>query len=281
MMSNGITCAAIIVTHNSERDIDRTIVSLLTQTVPPDQILIIDSASKDPSYLQRYADNPRITLQLVPYNTGFCEGNNRGMALVKPSCNYVVLLNPDAFLLPTFFGEAIAFMEKHARCGAMTGILLGYDREKGCPSGTYDSTGIFSTWYGKWYDRDQGRPYDPKAYTMPTELPAICGALMFCRKQALDQVALGAHQIFDPAFFMYKEDIDLSLRLSRAGWQLFLHPTLLAYHCRGWKQTRNDVPRFLRLHAAKNELRIHLRALSPIKIGYSLLKYLAVALFNV
>ena len=30
---------------------------------------------------------------------------------------------------------------------------LGYDIKSDQPTGKYDSTGIFRTWYGRWHDR--------------------------------------------------------------------------------------------------------------------------------
>ena len=45
------------------------------------------------------------------------------------------------------------------------------------------------------------------------EVEVLSGAFMWMRKKALDQVGL-----LDEDFFMYGEDIDLSVRLIRGGW---------------------------------------------------------------
>lgn len=276
-------CAVVFVTHNSERFISHAMEGLRTQTKVPEQIIIVDSASTDSSYLSPFANQPNVHIEYIKTNIGFCRGNNLGRSLVPEDCPYILFLNPDAFLSPTFIAEAIAFMESkdHKRCGVMTGILLGYDITRNKPTGTYDSTGIFSTWYGKWFDRDQGLPCDPKKYQRIESVPAICGALMFCRKNALDSVQMGKYEVFDSAFYMYKEDIDLSYRLKKAGWQLMLVPQLIAYHCRGWQRNRSMVPRKLRLLSAKNELRMHVRQNAPIKMLYSLLKLTFVFCFNI
>ncbi len=281
------SCAVIIVTYNSERDIHHAMDCLQNQSVPASQVIIVDSGSAQLEYLTRYRSRPNTVVLLANRNVGFCKGNNLGVELIHEPCDYVLFLNPDAFLTPRFLEEALAFMEQSTQknCGAMTGILLGYDREANAPNGKYDSTGVFPTWYGKWYDRDQRQPYNPnnpKNYKQPEQLPAICGALMLCRKTALDQVLINGvngKEVFDSSFFMYKEDIDLSCRLRQAGWTLMLYPSLLAYHCRGWSQ-RRAAPRALRLQAALNELRLHWRHRQPIKICYSLAKYLSVYILN-
>jgi GT2 family glycosyltransferase len=279
---NRSKCAVIIVTHNSERYLSHAIDSLKKQTRCADQIIIVDSGSNNTEYLLPFREQESITLALFRSNIGFCKGNNLGMALLNIPCDYVLFLNPDAFLTPSFLEDAITFMDNpiHEKCGAMTGTLLGYDIETGKPSGKYDSTGIFNTWYGKWFDRDQGRDSGSAAYTTIETLPAICGALMLCRKAALETVLIDKNEVFDERFWMYKEDIDLSCRLTAAGWQLLYNPMCIAYHCRGWNSKRAEVPRHLRILSAKNELRIHLKLRSPVKIMYSSLKYLGVKVLD-
>src|SRR5262249_49063606 len=151
-------------------------------------------------------------------------------------------------------------------CGALTGTILGYDIAKDKPTGKYDSTGVFRKWYGHWYDRGQGKDCHPQKYAKKEYIPAICGALFFCRKEALDSVLIRDKEIFDNTFFMYKEDIDLSLRLRNEGWKLAFVPHLVAYHCRGWYKERKRVPRILRMCSARNELFIHKRSREPIPL---------------
>lgn len=268
------TCAAIIVTHNSQRCIVKTMESLQRQSHKPDQIVIVDSGSNDPAYLSPFEAFPNTTVIYEKENVGFCKGNNIGVNRAA-ECTYTLFLNPDAFLKPSFVKEAIALMETDRHCGALTGILMGYDMQADAPTNRYDSTGIFCTWYGKWYDRDQGKEYRPSDYLVPEHLPAICGALLFCRKKALDSVLLKGDELFDNSFYMYKEDIDLSCRLRRAGWKLVLYPQLSAYHCRGW-QKRSQISRTLRLQSAKNEMRLSMRNKNPLHSLYSMIKYLSV-----
>ena len=278
LLKDSSKCSIIIVTHNSERYLHHVIESLRKQTKPAEQIIIVDSGSSHTDYLMQYREHENITLALFRFNIGFCKGNNVGMSLINTFSDYVLFLNPDAFITPNFLEDAVAFMENpiYETCGAMTGTILGYDIEASKPSQKYDSTGIFTTWYGKWYDRDQGRNCKDIIYTNTETLPAICGALMFCRRIALENVSLGKNKVFDEHFYMYKEDIDLSIRLAAAGWQLLYNPNCNAYHCRGWNPRRSNVPRHFRLLSAKNELKIHWKKKSPIKILYSATKYLAV-----
>lgn len=274
-------CSVIIVTHNSQKYIDHCISALKNQTMPPQCIVIVDSGSSNTEYLSKYQSQPTIHINLRKENIGFCQGNNVGMSCIPPNTDYVLFLNPDAFLTPHFIEEAINYMEQPSsiRVGALSGLLLGFDINQKKPTGKIDSSGIFQKWYGKWFDRGQGSNYHKEEHIGTEKVPGLCGALMFCRMKALESVLLSPYVIMDPSFYMYKEDIDLSLRLRKKGWTLILLHEIFAYHCRGWQSDRSKVPRHLRLMSAKNELRLHARRCSP-HVGYSALKYCAVKFFN-
>lgn len=272
--------SVIIVTYNSQNYIDSAMKALKEQGDSVYQIIIVDTGSENLHYLDPYKSDPRVKIQAIEKESGFCRGNNVGYELVDPSTDYVMLLNPDAFLGPDYFKKAIAFMENNPKAGAVSGKILGYDIKKKQPTGLYDTTGIFVTWYGRWYDRGQGQEVSDTLYTEQETVPALCGALFFIRKAALDTVLIQEKWIFDPSFYMYKEDIDLSLRLRRTGWTLWYDPELVAYHCRGWNSDRSKMQRLMRLCSARNDLRINLKRLQPIGVLYSLAKYLAVLFFD-
>lgn len=272
--------AVIIVSYNCPGHLKRNMDSLRGQTRKPDQIIIVDNNSKELKDLDAYKEEAIIVYNNI--NTGFCAANNEGLKKVDRHTDYVLFLNPDAFLTPIFIENALQFMEDrdNAACGAMTGILLGYDPEKEEPTGRYDSTGIFCTPYGKWFDRDQGQEINSHLYKNKEEVPAICGALMLCRKEALLNAAFNDKTVWDNNFFMYKDDIDLSLRLRKKGWKMMFVPSLIAYHCRGWATNRSSMSKQARLGSAKNEIKMHMRAKAYRFLPYSVLKYAAVKFLN-
>lgn len=275
-------CAIIIVTYNSEKHIHKAMKCINRQSVPPAYVIIVDSGSRDPSYLDYYRQQGNVKIIMAERECGFCKGNNTGMDHLPKDCDYVFFLNPDAFITENFLGKALAYMEKPAnrQCGALTGIVEGYDIDADMPRGTYDTTGVFRTWYGRWYDRDQNQACQEKLYQKAEEVPAICGAVLFCRKKALDTVLIRGNEVFDSSFYMYKEDIDLSIRLRKKGWTLALVPQLLAYHCRGWQADRSKMPRKMRLASARNELTVQAKLKSPLPIAYSFCKYAAVKVLD-
>ena len=270
-------CAVIIVCFNNQNYAAKCLEALHQQTVSPSQIILVDTGSSDRSYLEDFREQAHIIL--AEPNCGFCIGNNLGFLAVDPETDAVLFLNPDAFLFPDFIENGLHYLSTKPEVGAVTGLTLGYDFSEQQPTGLIDTTGIFSTWYGKWYDRGQGDPYVPRQFPDPHPLTAICGAVFFCRKRALDSVLIG-RDVFDCSFYMYKEDIDLSLRLKKNKWKLHYLPELKAYHCRGWDKNRKKMPRKYRLCSARNELRVNWKRKHLIGSLYSLLKLAAVKVLN-
>jgi N-acetylglucosaminyl-diphospho-decaprenol L-rhamnosyltransferase len=270
--------AVIVVTHNSQQDIQMCLAALRKQENVSLLVIVVDSGSADPSYLDSLQDNPD-TLVFRNENIGFSRANNLGYSSIPPGIEYVLFLNPDAFPAKDALTRALAIMERESQVACLTGRLLGYDRNKGGPNGLLDSTGIFRKWYGRWYDRGQGE-VEKGQYRNREYLSAACGAFMFCRKSCLDRVALRKNEIFDPDFFLYKEDIELSLRLREKGFQILYASEIEIFHCRGWQKEREKVPFKLRRLSASNEILLCLKHPS-LYIFWAFFKYLLVILFRV
>jgi GT2 family glycosyltransferase len=278
--SNSGSVSVVIVTHNSEAFISRLMETLEAQTRPPDLVVVVDSGSSNSDYLDRVRTSHLACTIVLKENVGFATACNIGWNLAVAH-DYTLFLNPDAFLTPLYLEQAVKYMqgERHQRVGLLTGTLLGYDIDRGLPSGLVDSTGIEQTWFGRFYDRDQAKPLSAlDRYIEANPVKAICGAAMFARQTALRSIAANG-SVFESDFFMYKEDVDLSLKAARAGWALVHHPGLTAFHCRGWK-SRKAMPKTLRLLSARNEIRMNLKYRSPFVL-FSVVKYCLVTVFDI
>ncbi len=265
----------IIVTHNSQAVLGRCLAAIRAQTARPEQVVIVDCGSHERSYLRRLEDDDGLLLHYAD-NIGFAAANNLGVAVAPHATDYLLFLNPDAFMTPTVLAAAAAIMDQKERTGILGGRLAGFDGSSDAPTGRLDSTGIFRRWYGRWYDRGQGEP-DGANYRIAQTVPALCGAFLFCRRQALEPEL---PKSFDEEFFLYKEDIDLCLRLGRRGWHCWYEPALEVFHCRGWAADRSRISRGVRLMAARNEIRLTVKHRSPY-IVWALAKYLLVRAIDV
>lgn len=267
--------AAIIVTHNSANVLERCVEALCQQSRPVDEIIVIDSGSDDPDYLG-YLEQ-KFSLNVVKQdNIGFARSNNLGLTKISRQVDSIIFLNPDTFLASDFVQRAVDIFKKSPHIGFLSGKLLGYDPLAGRPTGRIDSTGVLRKWYGRWYDRGHGEK-DTGHYDMVEEVPALCGALLCCRRRVID---LFGGTVFDPDFFMYKEDVELGLRAGKKGVKFLYHPDLIAYHCRGWNRSRKTVQHQMKMLSAKNEILLYRKHPSPYMI-WALLKYILVTVFKV
>ncbi|RUM42027.1 MAG: hypothetical protein DSY80_07955, partial [Desulfocapsa sp.] len=226
----GSTVAAIVVTHNSASCMEQCLQALADQIEIAVDVVVVDCGSDDISYLQELRNI--FSFQLVEEeNIGFSRANNAGYAVLADTIEYVLFLNPDVFLSRSFLQSALRISKENPQAAIVSGKLLGYDLHKKKASGRIDSTGVIRKFYGRWVDRGKGEA-DQGQYDTSEELTALCGALLFCRKEALDSLQ---DFVFDPDFFLYKEDVELCMRLLKGGWKLLYHPELTAFHCRGWQ----------------------------------------------
>lgn len=249
----------IIVTHKSGTVIKKCLDSLFQHCSGDDMdVCVVDSASPDTAYLTKLKDAyPDVHLLLQNKNVGFCLANNIGYrALQQNKSEFVLFLNPDAFITADLLPKLIARMQQPewADVAVCTPLLLGYSLKEDKPSGLIDSAGIGMSSYGRFFDRGQGSS-DLNAFSQSTEVEGVCGAFMLCRRAALDAVSPNG-EVFDESFYMYKEDVDLSLRLRRAGGRLMLCADLAAYHCRGWLGSRAQMPRWTITQSIRNDWRV-------------------------
>lgn len=270
--------AVIIVTHDSAQVLETCLAALADQSSPPGEVLIVDSGSSDTAYLAAAEKQYGAVVLRQPDNVGFARGNNIGFRHLDREVGHVLFLNPDTLLHPHGLRLAVAAMEENSATGILTGRLLGYDAARKQPTGRLDSAGIFRKWYGRWFDRGRGE-VDRGQYSRPEEIPAACGALLFCRRKALEDAILSEGAVFDPAFFMYKEDIELCLRVRKAGWRIRYDPRVAGWHGRGWQRRSRMRPAARRM-SARNELLLYRRHPSPY-ILWALAKCALVYLFRI
>ena len=269
----------VTVTYNSGPFFDEYMRSIQRQTRKPDLVVLVDSGSSQPKFLERAGDYAFPVEILRESNIGVCVGNNMGWRRLR-NFDYVIFVNPDAFLTPEFIERAAAYMEAEPHVGMVTPSLLRYDIENHHPLDIVDTTGVVRNCLGLLKERDQSQPAEVlKRYTTPSAIPWLCTAVAMGRREAMESVLDHKGQLFDESFFMYKDDTDLSWRVRRRGWTIVHHPALVGYHCRGW-QKRKSASRTSRLLTARNEIKMCRKNRSPF-VAVALVKYLLVKVFNV
>jgi GT2 family glycosyltransferase len=224
---------------------------LRAQTGVDLEIVIVDNASTDDSTSYLQASAPDVTLVASRVNTGFAGGMNLGLA--HSSSVYVLALNPDVELEPSYLSTLLREMEARPRVGAASGVLLRPPGPGGAP--IVDSLGhrmLAGCWpenvgHGRRMSRVGGAPW---------EVFGICAAAGLYRRNALDDVRLPSG-VFCATFFAYLEDVDLDMRLRARGWSAILVPEAVAQHQRSGTGARDLA--FVRRHIVKNSFLLPIR----------------------
>lgn len=209
-----VSLSTIVVAHDSLAELRRALPPLVAQLSEQDELIIVDNVSADGlrTELPRLAPSARL-IQLEE-NVGFAGGVNRGAA--EASGDLLVLLNPDAVVQPGW-SEAIRDPWGGNLAAWMALVLLEGADAINTSGGVLHFTGF--GWAGQ-----MGQPATA-APGAPTEVGFLSGACL-----AIPRVAWEAAGGFAEHFFMYCEDVDLSLKLRLTGGTLAVVPDARVTH---------------------------------------------------
>jgi GT2 family glycosyltransferase len=196
------------------------------------QILVVDNNSADGSIAMVEHDCPQVQLIRSPVNLGFGAANN--VALTMATGQYFVLLNSDAFFQPGALSLAIGHMDSSPECGLGGGLLIGRDGSQQPSSRSFHSlvhdaivmTGLAAAFPKSHFFGHFDRTWaDVHAAAQVDWVP---GAFSIIRPAALARAG-----IFDPAFFLYYEEVDLCRRIKQLGYSIWYWPDIVIVHIGG------------------------------------------------
>jgi len=204
------------------------------------EILVVDNASPAGNVDTLKEHFPHVTIIKSPENLGFAKANNLGFK--HSSGSLVLFLNPDTKLV----GPAINLLVDQMRARPDAGIVgarhvspdlsvqttsiqkfprilnqvlnIEYLRRRWPHSGLWDIAPLFSS------------------SLEPVQVEMIPGACMLLRRELFEQVGM-----FTEDYFMYGEDIDLNLKVARAGWKNYYVPKATIIHYGGRSSTQHKV----------------------------------------
>ena len=197
------------------------------------ETVVVDNNSKDDSLEMMRQFFPTTPLIANKKNTGFSTANNQGIAIAKGE--HILLLNPDTAVAEDTFVKILQFMDTHPDCGGLgvkmidgKGIFLP-ESKRGLPTpmvALYKMTGLstlfsksprFNQYHLGYLDKDE-----------TNKVAVLSGAFMLLRKKTLDEIG-----VLDETFFMYGEDIDLSYRITKGGYENYYFADTTIIHYKG------------------------------------------------
>jgi GT2 family glycosyltransferase len=220
--------------------------SLLRQTRPIDDRIVVDNASTDDSLERLKALDPGLTVIANSRNVGFAAAANQAVAIAK--CDWLLLANLDVEFEPDYVARLVAAGEQDGKIGSLTGKLLR--PRTTAAEAIVDSTGHILYRNGWAANRGEGLP-DAGQWERPGEVFGVTGAAPLYRMKMLRDVMNGPARPFDERFFAYIEDVDLDWRMRWLGWTAWYEPAV-AWHHRSATGARRSA--FILRHILKNRL---------------------------
>lgn len=244
----GMKLSVIIVNYNVKYFLEVCLHSVMRAAKGYDaEIIVVDNNSHDGSNEMIRERFPSVILIENKDNKGFSKANNQGVAW--SSGEYILFLNPDTVMPEDFFQKTIAYLDTHPKAGALGPRLIdgkglfAPDSKKSFPSlsvAIFKTTGINkifskSPYFNKYYAVHIG-----EHQLAPVEV--LSGCCMLVRRHVIDEIG-GA---FDEDYFMYCEDVDLSYRIQKAGYQNIYFPEATLIHYKG-ESTRKATLSYVRI----------------------------------
>ncbi len=205
------------------------------------EVFVVDNNSVDGSVAMVKKEFPKANVIANTENVGFSKANNQ--AIQKAKGEYVLLLNPDTVVEEDTFAKVVGFMDKTPDAGGLgvkmidgSGKFLP-ESKRGLPTpmvAFYKIAGLsslfphsrrFGRYHLKYLDKEKIHKVD-----------VLSGAFMLLRKKVIDQIGP-----LDETFFMYGEDIDLSYRITKAGYNNYYYPETTIIHYKGESTKKESI----------------------------------------
>lgn len=205
------------------------------------EVFVVDNNSVDGSVEMVAEKFSWVKLIANKENTGFSKANNQ--AIKEAGGEYILLLNPDTVVELDTFARSVDFMDAHPDAGGLgikmvdgSGKFLP-ESKRGLPtpgvafykifglSALFPKSKVFGQYHLGYLNNEETHVVD-----------VLSGAYMMLRRETLGKTGL-----LDETFFMYGEDIDLSYRITKAGYKNYYFPGARIIHYKGESTKKSSI----------------------------------------
>ncbi|MCK4662181.1 MAG: glycosyltransferase [Bacteroidales bacterium] len=234
--------SVIIVNYNVKYFLEQCLYSVQKAIKNIDgEIIVVDNNSVDGSSNMMKEKFSEIKLIQNTKNKGFSVANNQGIKISK--AEYILLLNPDTVVEEDTFEKILNFADNNPQTGGLGVKMIDGkgnflpESKRGLPtpmvaffkifgfSKIFSKSKLFNKYHLGYLDKDKIH-----------EIDVLAGAFMLLRRETLDKVGL-----LDEDYFMYGEDIDLSYRITKAGYKNFYYPETTIIHYKGESTKKGSI----------------------------------------
>ncbi|MBN2639005.1 MAG: glycosyltransferase [Bacteroidales bacterium] len=234
--------SVVIVNYNVSRFLEQCLISVFKATKNVEtEVWVVDNNSVDDSVEMVKSRFAEVKIIENRTNLGFAKANNQAIKQAKGK--YVLLLNPDTVVETDTFEKTIRFMDEHPDAGGL-GVKMLDGSGKFLPESKRGLPTPATAFY-KIFGLSRLFPHSKKfsRYHLGFlnenevhEVDVLAGAFMLIRKSVLNKIG-----VLDESFFMYGEDVDISYRITLAGFKNYYFPETRIIHYKGESTKKSSV----------------------------------------
>ena len=227
--------SVVIVNYNVRYFLEQCILSIQAASKKiTTEIIVVDNNSSDESCHLLIEKYPDVVLIQNKENLGFSKANNQGVKIATG--DYILILNPDTIVAEDTLEKIITYARSKQNLGVLGVKLIdgsgdfAPESKRGIPTPNASFNklfGVSSKRTGKYY----ATHLDENESGI---IKVASGAFMFIKRTVYNEV-----KGFNEDYFMYGEDIDLSMKLLNNGYQNYYYADTQIIHFKGESTTKD------------------------------------------
>jgi GT2 family glycosyltransferase len=239
--------SVVIINYNGDHFLHENLKSLVDQTIPFKQIIVVDNHSADKSLEILNEFNNVKTIELK-YNSGYACGANIGIS--QCNADLILVANSDTYFERDFNAQVTKKCSEDPEIALLSPLILRFGGKQIDSAGQTYSLGL--------YPREIG-------YNQPLQkieikegpVFSVCGAATIIKCSFLDRLKIN-NEVYDEDYFSFWEDFDLGWRASLLGLKTYFYPQAVAYHYRSGTLKKSFISRWSLSLARSPEIKFHL-----------------------
>jgi N-acetylglucosaminyl-diphospho-decaprenol L-rhamnosyltransferase len=219
--------------------------SLAASTLTPSQVVVVENSEAVPENLEGLYSKD-LTVLHRPDNPGYGAAINWGVSHLPEDCSVIVMCNPDIEFTPDALAILTTTLMAQDKVGIAGPAIVNPDGSLYPSARAFPGirVGVGHAVLGEiWKKNPWTKRYLGVYGTQDNRIVDwLSGSCLVIKREAFHEVGG-----FDPAYFMFLEDVDLCFRLKRAGWRSLYVPQASIAHA-GGHSTKKRMADMVKVH---------------------------------